>query len=54
MITTETTDAVTHWTSENGQADIEVSGTETEALAELLGQCASDVERAAILAGSFE
>jgi Asp/Glu/hydantoin racemase len=45
---------VTHWTSEDGQADIEVSGTEAEAREELLGQCANDVERAAILAGSFE
>lgn len=44
---------VTFWTSADGQAEIEVCGTVEEALAELLGQCADDGQREAILAGSF-
>ena len=51
--TTATTDTL-YWVSADGQRSLDMSGaTEEEALAELLEQCGTDAERAAILAGSF-
>lgn len=46
---------VTYWRSADGQSSIDMRGaTKGEALAELLAQCATNAQRAAILAGSFE
>ncbi len=51
----ESTEIVTYWTSEDGQASIDMSGlTAKDALDELIGECADDIEEAGILAGSFE
>lgn len=51
---TASTATVSFWRSADGQSAIDMSGaTAAEALAELLGQCATDEERAGILAGSF-
>lgn len=49
-----TTDLVTRWVSKDGQSSIDMAGaTAAEAVAELLSQCGDNVQRAAILAGSF-
>lgn len=46
--------AVTYWIGSDG-SDLDMSGmTASEALAELLSQCGTDDERAAILAGRFQ
>lgn len=56
---------VSHWTSEDGQGSycMHLSGdcdeprdcpTLAEAEAEMLGQCRDDVERAAVLSGTWE
>lgn len=54
MTTTTTETPAVFWLSADGQNEIDMSGhTEAEALAELLEQCGTEAERAAILAGSF-
>jgi hypothetical protein len=44
----------TFWTSEDGQHDLDMSGhTLGAAKTELLGQCGTDAQRSAILAGTI-
>lgn len=43
------------WTSEDGQREIDMTGaTLSEAVREMVDQCGSDEERAAILAGTIQ
>lgn len=49
------TTPVTHWVSADGQNSMPMEGAPaSECLAELLGQCADEAQREAIMAGRFE